>query len=58
MLCKICNKEYKNLGVHVKKAHNINFLDPKNYDCILDTTNLTPKEILKDLLKQINKSKK
>jgi len=41
-----------------QKAHGINFLDQKNYDYILDTTNLTPNQAIKDILKQINKNKK
>ena len=30
-----------------KKAYGINFLDEKNYDLIINTTNLAPEEVLK-----------
>lgn len=33
-----------------KKYYHINFLDHDNYDFVLDTTNLTPKETLKKTL--------
>jgi len=39
-----------------ENAHEIDFLNSKNYDYLLDTTNLTPKQVIKNILKQINKN--
>lgn len=41
----------KNSEEAFKKYYGINFLDTKNYDFVLDTTNLSLKEVTKKVLK-------
>ncbi|PJE81400.1 hypothetical protein COU58_02875 [Candidatus Pacearchaeota archaeon CG10_big_fil_rev_8_21_14_0_10_32_42] len=36
-----------------KKAYGINFLDKKNYNLIIDTSNLTPEEVVKIILSSL-----
>ncbi len=40
-----------------KQYYGINCYDKKNYDIIIDTTNMTPEEVTEKIIKEINKQK-
>lgn len=45
----IIKKRLEDSKLGFKKAHGINFLDPKNYDYILDTSNITMNHVVNNL---------
>lgn len=46
----------ENSRARYQKYYQVDFLDPKNYDVVIDTTNLSPEEVFDQILKA--KSKK
>ena len=44
----------ENTDFRFKKYYDVDFLDKKNYDLVIDTTDLTPEEIVDKILEKIN----